>query len=127
MTVITSPLTEATVAAARQIIGPEFAVGEHVTICGYSDRDVAQIVKRTPKSITIRRCQQDLLNGPDSGEPDALKVIPGGFSAHTSGVQRWKIGEQFGDEIVCRFKQGRIRCNLGTITLGSHPYYDFNF
>lgn len=65
----------------------EFAVGDGVTLCGHSDRHVYTVIKRTKKTLTLRRDTAKLLNGFDSGESDSLQFSPGGFVGHTSGSQ----------------------------------------
>lgn len=74
---------------------PRFEVGSGVSIHGYSDINPATVIEVSPtgKRIKVRECSAKLLNGPDSGEPDALKFSVGGFAAHVSGTQRYDITE----------------------------------
>jgi hypothetical protein len=41
--------------------------------------------------VTLQYDKATLLNGANSGEPDALEFFPGGFCGHTAGVQRWSF------------------------------------
>ena len=66
-------------------------VGEGATLNYWSDRDAGTVVRVSPsgKTAYVRRDRATLLNGANSGEPDALKMSPGGFCAHVEGVQRY--------------------------------------
>jgi hypothetical protein len=61
----------------------EFVVGDGATTCGWSDRHAGTVIARTAKTMKIQYDKATLLNGPDSGEKDALKFSPGGFVGHT--------------------------------------------
>lgn len=66
-------------------------VGMGATIHYYSDSQACTVVaiSKSGKRITLRADKAKLLNGANSGEPDALEFSPGGFCGHTSGHQRW--------------------------------------
>lgn len=107
-----------------------FSVGEIVTIHGHSDATAGKVVKTTAKSITVKMLEIKLMNGPTSGEPDALKVFPGGFTARVEGVQRWEVtGEREESDIFRAQKNGKFRSAKSgkTLSKGFHPHYDYNF
>lgn len=113
--------------------------GDGATIIGWTDRTAATIiaVSKNGKQVTVQDDEATLLNGANSGEPDALEVYPGGFACHTTGRQRWGLKPD-PDGRTHRFskrKSGRwVRVgdkDTGSgsrldVTRHSH-YYDFNF
>jgi hypothetical protein len=105
-------------------------VGEGVTVCRWSDRDAATIVAVTPsgKSFDIQLDNATLLNGANSGEPDALKMAAGGFAGHTTGVQRWKC-EPAPEGPVHRVRLTKRGWMLDgqRVIAGRHHHHDFNF
>lgn len=117
---------------------PTFEVGDGATLCLYTDRYACTVVAVSPngKTITLRRDKATLLNGFESGEPDALVFSPGGFMGHTSGVQRYSYepnpdGQEFKASLR---KNGQwVRCGHATtspgnrVTAGRHERYDYNF
>jgi len=115
-----------------------FKVGDGVTIHGYSDSRSHTViaVSKGGKKITLQRDKVKLLNGANSGEPDALKVYPGGFAAHVEGVQRWDCqSDPNGTITVATLRQdGRwrqrgssLRDRCGLVTEGRDEHYDYNF
>jgi hypothetical protein len=115
------------------------AIGDLMTYLIHTDRNVYEVVavEGGGKKLTLRACRMTLLNGADSGEPDALKVFPGGFAAHTTGVQRWSVEpDPDGHEVVVTYRPavGRWKV-LGNptrgrgchFTPGSRPFRDFNY
>lgn len=121
-----------------------FVNAERVTVCGYSDRQVCQVIKRTKTTLTLRTLKATLLNGVNSGEPDALQFSPGGFIGHTSGNQRWKLEEDENGTIyvahrqhkpvitrfICAPPTARVAYKVDgnrSVVPGEHPHYDFNF
>jgi hypothetical protein len=97
-------------------------------------------VSRTGNRAVIQRDRVKLLNGPDSGEPDALRVYTGGFAAHVEGRQRWSIEPDPNGETVevsrRKLKSGEtvwIKVGLPTkggnrVTFGERSeHYDYNF
>lgn len=107
------------------------AVGDGVTIMYFSDQHACTVISvaASGKSFKVRRDRATLLNGPLSGEPDALEVTPGGFCAHTEGKQRYSYEENpEGAEYVMRQrKDGKFHGGGGWAAAGRHERYDFNF
>jgi hypothetical protein len=127
-----------------------FTIGDGATVHGYSDAHAYTVVAVTRTTITLRRDKATLLNGPDSGEPDALKVTPGGFCCHTDGRQRYAYeADPNGHLVVARLRKAPRKCwepkNDGSgeyhhvhradfrtaggarVTEGRGEHYDFNF
>ena len=118
-------------------------VGDGASMYGYSDVHAGTIIKRTDKKIWIKRDTATLLNGNNSGEPDALTFQAGGFLGHTSGIQRYDYSSNpdgetrvysrrswvnyKGDDRVRWAEVGSDRHNGPTIGAGRHEHYDFNF
>jgi hypothetical protein len=69
----------------------EPVVGMGATMGMFSDSHAYTVSRVAPngKTFWMRADKATLLNGATSGEPDALKVYPGGFCAHVEGTQRW--------------------------------------
>ena len=111
------------------IASPAFAVGSGVTVRCYSDRKAATVIKRTARTVTVRYDKQTLLNGGDSGEPDALVFRVGGFCAHVTGRQRWSCEEDpNGRTETFRLTKGGWTHKDGfSLVLGRTPHHDFNF
>ena len=112
-------------------------VGAGVSICGYSDRHACSIVE-VSKSGKVSKVQRDnavLLNGPDSGEEDALHFSPGGFCGHMSGRQRYSYSpnREAGIQVFSLRKNGRwVRKGESAkggsrLIEGRHEHYDYNF
>ena len=113
-------------------------VGDPVTYTIYTDSDCGWVSEVSPngKTVIVEFAHQELLNGANSGEPDALHCSPGGFCGHTSGTQRWKI-ERVAQPRKSKFtlrKSGQWKIaghgpnSPGCILRKGHsPYYDFNF
>lgn len=117
---------------------PVVQAGGRVTALHYSDRTVHEIleVRTGGEFLLVRACKGTLLNGARSGEPDALVQTPGGFAAHTSGVQRWDVQpDPDGMERVLSWRPGIkawVEAGLPTrdstvYVPGSSWYHDFNF
>jgi len=130
-----------------------FKVGDGATLCMYSDRQAYTVIKVTAQSVTLQRDKATLLNGHNSGEPDALTFTPGGFVGHTEGIQRYKYeADPKGEIIVARMKRKPRRVSLpcgewvenerglfterlapwfkhksSTVVPGRSEHYDFNF
>lgn len=117
-------------------------VGDGAHMCLHTDCHSYTVVKVSASGKTIW-CQRDkatLLNGCNSGEPDALTFTPGGFFGHTSGAQRWKIEPDPEGQIMKAtrrllptgtviYKQARSRTlSPGfRVTEGHYEHYDFNY
>ena len=67
-------------------------VGNAATFTTYTDSHACTIieVRRNGRELVLREDKWSLLNGADSGAPDALEFSPGGFCGHTSGEQRYR-------------------------------------
>jgi hypothetical protein len=108
-------------------------VGMGATLCCYSDRMAFTIVKVSPKSFIMQRDKAILLNGGNSGEPDALQFSPGGFAGHVSGTQRYRYERNPDGETmrVSLRKDGVYRVSetdARVVKVGVRAeYYDFNF
>jgi hypothetical protein len=127
-----SRLTRLREQVARLAKRPE--VGEGVTIRGWSDSHPGTIIRVSPnnKRIWFRMDSATLINGADSGEPDALRFSPGGFVGHMSGTQRWHIEPNpEGAEVSATLRQDGSWCLVGgdtRVTVGERwKHYDFNF
>ncbi len=135
-------------------IANPFSVGDGATLCGYSDRTAYTVIAVTASTITLQRDKATLLNGRDSGQPDALTFTAGGFVGHTEGVQRYSYERNTSGHIVKahigrKLKKQSLPCgewtkdgqgNLVThklvpsikagssnVIAGRHEHYDFNF
>ena len=115
-----------------------FKVGDPVTYTIYTDRDCGWVKEVSPngKTILVEFAEQKLLNGANSGAPDALQFEPGGFCGHTSGEQRWEITRAQNPAIqkftlrkngVWKMPGNSSKSPGCVLTGGHHPYYDFNF
>lgn len=108
-------------------------VGEGVTHLGYTDRYAYTIIKVTPKTITAQRDKAILLNGVNSGEPDALTFSPGGFFGHTEGTQRYRYErDPMGEVVKFSLRNDGIWRKSGSgkydrMVFGRSEYRDFNF
>ena len=71
--------------AALPIVGGGANVSGHSDVYAYTVVSVAA----NGRSAVIQEDTATLLNGFNSGEPDALTFTPGGFCGHTSGNQRY--------------------------------------
>lgn len=113
-------------------------INDPVTYTTYTDGDAGWVSRVSPngKTIEVEFAHQTLINGANSGEPDALTFSPGGFCGHVHGTQRWSI--QRADAPVKRKftlrKNGQWKIaghptnSPGCVlSRGHHPYYDFNF
>lgn len=116
-----------------------FKVGEGATFLIYTDAHAGTIIKTTKTTVLWQRDSAKLLNGPDSGEPDALKVCPGGFAAHVSGSQRYAYERDSEGQIrkftrrVCK-RTGSVSYKLAghrgsgcSLHSGRHERYDYNY
>ena len=113
-------------------------VNDPVTYTTYSDGEAGWVTKvsASGKTIEVEFAEATLLNGPNSGQLDALQFNAGGFCGHTSGVQRWKL-ERAPDSRKSKFtlrKNGQWKIaghptkSPGCVLRpGHHHYYDYNF
>lgn len=138
MTTTTGTTGTATTSASK-VTGP--VVGGGANVYGYSDV-MAYTVISISKSGKVAYLQRDnaiLLNGCNSGEPDALQFTPGGFVGHTSGIQRYRYEQNPEGEIirVSLRSKGRLAGTWRTKGSGTgaalvrfgerREHYDFNF
>ena len=140
---------------SKETFATEFAVGDGATFTGYSDCHAATIIKvsASGKTITLQQDEATLLNGPNSGEEDALVMTPGGFAGHTEGRQRYSykpdpngrivkatlrewIGEErdeetleYGEVRKSRWKMVGNKTNArgGNVLAKRMEFYDYNF
>lgn len=117
---------------------PSLTVGMGATIHGYSDSYACTVIEFSAngKRVKVQEDEATLLNGFNSGEPDALQFEQGGFCGHTSGTQRWecKPNPKGAIRTFSLRKNGRWVESGGTATGGTrltlgvrHHHYDFNF
>ncbi|MDP2324289.1 MAG: hypothetical protein Q8N51_09705 [Gammaproteobacteria bacterium] len=112
-------------------------VGDPVTRSGYSECHAGYVIQinEARTKLVMQDGNARLLNGANSGEPDALHFSPGGFCGHTSGTQRWEITPNPNGRlhIFTLRKNGRwietgLAHNQGKpLCAGHHHHHDFNF
>ena len=111
-------------------------VGAGATEYCYSDVHSYTVVavSKSGKRCTVQRDKSRLLNGPISGEPDALVFEPGGYVGHTSGRQRWEIERDPEGKVVEISLRKNGRWMEVGLSSGNHfvigkriEHYDFNF
>jgi hypothetical protein len=113
----------------------QFEVGDGATVVKYSDRNAGTIVEASAKKVVWQRDTATLLNGPQSGEDDALVFSPGGFVGHTSGTQRYEYApDPDGVTRVFTLRKNGRWVQAGEpmtggpkLVAGRSEYYDFNF
>lgn len=106
----------------------EWIPGEGATLVLHRDSHAYTVVKATAKTVTLQRDRAKLLNGPKSGEPDALVVHVGGFSANVQGTQRWAYEpDPGGQTVVARLTKRGWVSHGSRVVAGRHEHYDFNF
>jgi hypothetical protein len=110
-------------------------VGDGATVYRWSDAQAFTVVKvgKNGKTAYLQRDRATLVNGVNSGEPDALVAHAGGFAAHVAGRQRWTY-EADPEGLVVRVA---LRADGTWRTKGPHgevvrfgvraEHYDFNF
>lgn len=111
-------------------------IGDGATYRIHTDCLACTIVAISPGRIVVQRDDAQLLNGVNSGAPDALQFSPGGFHGHTSGVQRYNYVTNTANEKFTFTKRKNGRWKLvgvsyktpgSCLTEGRHEHYDFNF
>ncbi len=101
-------------------------VGDGATICLWTDRIAYTIIKRTPKSLTLRRCKATL-------KPDFKpEFIPGGFcgTVINQHEQDYDYEENENGAIVKVYwsnKYKRFRHGTCNVVAGRSEFYDYNF
>jgi len=93
-------------------------------------------VSKSGKTIEVEFAKATLLNGPNSGHPQALRFSQGGFVGHTSGQQIWQLERspnpsklKFTKRVNGQWKVAGVATNSPGCVLrpGHRHYYDFNF
>ena len=120
----TNIINDKAVDAWHQYFRDEAKVGDGATVCLYTDRTAYTIIKRTPKSLTLRRCKAIRKFTPE--------WIPGGFSAicTNNNDQEWEYEEDEKGRVVKAYwsdKYCRFRNNSLTVIPGRHEWFDYNF
>lgn len=115
----------------------DIQVGTRVSFSGYSDVHPGTVISRTAKRLIVREDKGTLLNGANSGEPDAMQCFPGGFAAHFEGAQRWDIQEDpEGHQVTFTWREkagkwmkrgSNPKTQGGSLMEGWRKHYDFNF
>lgn len=67
-----------------------WTVGQGVRWSGHSDLYAGTVVGVTKTSVSVQEDRGKVLNGANSGEPDALVFHSGGFVAHCEGEPRYR-------------------------------------
>lgn len=70
-----------------------FQIGQGCAVRYYTDVHACRVIWTSAdgKRVRVQEDSAKLLNGFESGEPDALKFYPGGFCGHTEGTQRYEF------------------------------------
>lgn len=105
---------------------------KYANMHGYSDIRAHEVLRTvSATTLVVRRMEATLLNGVNSGEPDALHFDRGGFVGHTSGAQRYKLeSDESAEPIRIRLGKNGWKDKWGNKYVPSHEpreYYDFNF
>jgi len=117
----------------KKEIKPEIGMG--ATEIRFSDCCSYTVIAISPsgKIIKLQRDTATLLNGINSGEPDALKCTPGGFAAHVEGLQRYTYARNTQGIIKKATlrkdgKYGMKGSSRSNVRIGiRNEYYDYNF
>ena len=123
----------------------DFKVGDAVNWSAGTDVVTGVVSSTTPSGVTVTEYHGTLLNGPDSGEADALTFVAGGFVGHMSGKQRYdftptnrtskfthRSATYANGNTVTSMKlsgtssKGSMR-SWGVLRHGMQKHYDFNF
>lgn len=104
----------------------EAKVGDGITIHLYSDSHAYTIIKRTQKTITIQRDKATLK------EDFKPEIIPGGFAGHCVNNYEqdydYKRDEKGATKVLhWSEKNGNWKSKSGSVSLGRHEFYDYNF
>ena len=102
-------------------------VGDGATVHYYSDSEAYTIIKRTAKTLTLRRCKATL-------DPNFKpEWIPGGFAGHCTNQheQTYTYEEDENGRITKAYwseaKQGFYAEGCLYVTPGRREFYDYNF
>ena len=104
-------------------------VGDHVTVCLYTDAISYTVVKKTNRTISVQKDHQEIDH--EKWKPN---IIPGGFAGYcvNNYEQTWKVKSNTNAPIDKFFagKDGFFKSKGSRrkdIILGAHPFYDYNF
>lgn len=116
---------------------PTYLRGDGITLSCGSDREAYTVVNVAPRRMAVQRDKATLLNGPNSGETDALVFTPGGFAAHVTGQQRYSYApDPCGVVVTLTLRKNGKWVRKGTpmrstaagaVVPGRHEHYDYNF
>lgn len=112
-------------------------IGDAATVTTWTDSHACTVIAASPKRVTLQVDKAVLLNGANSGEPDALTFSPGGFAGHCEGRQRYRYERDPNGRIykATLRKNGQWRLvGIGTQSPGGHvafgvrvKHFDYNF
>ena len=117
-------------------------VGDAASFRLWTDVEACTViaVNKNGREVVLQVDDAKLLNGADSGEPDALQFTPGGFVGHVSGTQRYEYTRNpngrtivvtrrsIGDKTVYKKVGTRTNERGGVATFGERrKHYDYNF
>jgi len=109
----------------------DYKVGDGVSWNGYSDSYAGTVVRVSPSRVYVVEDAASLLNGFDSGQPDAIVAHAGGFCANVTGTQRYEYKPGSGSQITFTLrKDGRMMRAESTycyLRHGRHKHHDYNF
>lgn len=104
-------------------------IGDHLTRCGYSDRESFTVIKKTRRTVLVQRDAQEIDH--DKWTPD---IVLGGFVGHCTNQssQVWTVSpDPAGFTATWRAGRDGILKTPGAtrpdVIAGSHPFHDFNF
>lgn len=121
-----------------------FKVGDPVHWSEGTDAAPGTVSRITKGAIFVKAVKATLLNGVNSGEPDALTFTPGGFVGHTSGTQRHSFEEipdaremKFTKRAATEYRGAKAKqagtsskgsmASWGVLHHGHASHYDYNF
>lgn len=112
--------------AYRRAVKDALEPGDGMTLYLYSDSHAYTVIKKTAKSITLRRDKAIL---DPAFKPD---FIPGGFCGTVTNQheQRYTYEPDPGGDVIRAFWSERYMCyrwNGLSIGPGRHEFYDYNF
>lgn len=109
----------------------DLKIGDGVTVNYYSDRKAATIISKTDKKIEIQFDKQEI---DPNWKPE---MVPGGFSAIclNQNDQKWICEpDPNGEKQIFTLRKngkwilrGNNTNNRTSLSVGRHPFYDYNF
>lgn len=96
-------------------------VGSVVTECMYSDRICHDVIRRTLKTLTLRRRREILDKKP--------VMTPGGFAGIVVESAKWHTESDVYGNVTKAYlrKDGKFHGTYGHIVEGDNYYYDYGF